>query len=260
MRTRAAAIAFVAALVCAATAAAASGPSPQQVQQGKSLYGRYCLSCHGMNGSGVAPSRVIGAGPGRDQEQQNAVAPPLRGVGARAADFYLRTGYMPLQKLGLQPRRSKSPLSPSQMDALIAYIASLGKGPPVPKPQPARGNLSEGMQLFTANCAGCHQIVAEGGYVTGAVPPPLEDDSSTQIAEAVRIGPFVMPTFSEKQISDRQLDSIIAYVQYAKHPDDRGGWAIGHLGPVPEGLVAWFIAAVALVAVCMVIGKRLTSH
>jgi ubiquinol-cytochrome c reductase cytochrome c subunit len=130
----------------------------------------------------------------------------------------------------------------------------------VPKPQPSRGRISEGMQLFTNNCAGCHQMVAEGGYVTGAVPPPLEDDSSTQIAEAVRIGPYVMPRFTTKQISDSQLNSIIAYVQYAKHPDDRGGWALGHLGPVPEGLVTWFIAAIALVAVCMVIGKRLTSH
>lgn len=247
------------ALACAGSALA--GPSyGSQLQTGKALYGRYCLSCHGMNGSGVNPSRVIGAGPGRDQEQQHAVAPPLRNVGALGADFYLRTGYMPLQKLGLQPRRSKSPLSPTEMNALIAYVASLGHGPPVPNPQPARGNLSEGMQLFTNNCAGCHQIAAEGGYVTGAVPPPLEDATSTQIAEAVRIGPFVMPRFSQRQISDRELDSIVRYVQYVKHPDDRGGWAIGHIGPVPEGLVTWFIAMVALVAVCLVVGTRLRSH
>ena len=257
MKLRAAAIAAVCALSSAGTAAASN---PPLVQQGKSLYGRYCLSCHNMNGVGNYTPKTIGAGPGRDQEQQQAVGPSLRGVGAMAADFYLRTGYMPLQKIGLQPRRSKSPLSSAQIDALIAYVASLGKGPAIPTPQPGRGNLSAGMRLFTDNCAGCHQIAIQGGYVTGAVPPALEDDSSTQIAEAVRIGPFVMPTFSKKQISDRQLDSIIAYVQYAKHPDDRGGWAIGHLGPVPEGLVTWFVAALALVAVCMVIGKRLTSH
>jgi len=248
------------ALACAAPAAAASSPSPPLVKQGKSLYGRYCLSCHNMNGEGNYTPQVIGAGPGRDQQQQNAVAPSLRGVGAMAADFYLRTGYMPLQKIGLQPRRSKSPLSSAQIDALIAYVASLGKGPGIPTPHPERGNLSEGMHLFTDNCAGCHQVAIQGGYVTGAVPPALEDADATQIAEAVRIGPFVMPTFSKKQISDRQLDSIIRYVEYSKHPDDRGGWAIGHLGPVPEGLVTWFIAALALVAVCMVIGKRLTSH
>ena len=119
------------------------------------------------------------------------------------------------------------------------------------------GSVSQGFHLFTDHCAGCHQVVAEGGYVTGAVPPPLEDDTPTQIAEAVRIGPYVMPTFSPKAISNAQLNSIIAYVQYAKHPDDRGGWAIGHIGPVPEGLVTWLIAAAALVVVCMLIGTRL---
>ena len=100
-------------------------------------------------------------------------------------------------------------------------------------------------------------MVAEGGYVTGAVPPALENATAVQIAEAVRIGPNVMPTFSRKQITPHELDSIVRYVEYAKHPDDSGGWAIGHLGPVPEGLVTFFIAAAALVFTCMVIGKRL---
>jgi len=78
-----------------------------------------------------------------------------------------------------------------------------------------------------------------------------------QIAEAVRIGPYVMPTFSKRAISDHELDSIVRYVDYAKHPDDRGGWALGHLGPVPEGLVTWFIAAALAVGFCVVIGTRL---
>ncbi|HEU5371967.1 MAG TPA: c-type cytochrome [Gaiellaceae bacterium] len=245
-------VALVAALVAVPVAAAAPG-----VKQGEHLYGRYCVSCHGMNGSGVQPARRIGAGPGRAQTQQHAVAPPLRGVGARAADFYLRTGYMPLQKIGLQPRRSTVIFDEQQLRSLIAYVASLGGGPPIPQPHPERGNLSLGQHLFTDNCAGCHQVVAEGGYVTGAVPPALENATAVQVAEAVRIGPNVMPTFSRKQISAHELDSIIRYVEYTKNPDDRGGWAIGHIGPLPEGLVTWFIAALALVFTCLMIGKRL---
>jgi ubiquinol-cytochrome c reductase cytochrome c subunit len=116
------------------------------------------------------------------------------------------------------------------------------------------------MHLFMDHCAGCHQIVAAGGYLTGAVAPPLEAATATQIAEAVRLGPYVMPRFSRKSISDAELNSIIAYVEYAKHPDDRGGWSLGHVGPVPEGLVTWFLAAVALIAVCIVIGKRLKGE
>jgi ubiquinol-cytochrome c reductase cytochrome c subunit len=252
MTKRALLVAAVLALVAAAPAAAAPA-SP--VQLGKHLYGQYCVSCHGL--SGVGKRRTIGAGAGRTQEQQQAVAPSLVGVGALAADFYLRTGYMPLAHLGLQPRRSRVLFTEPQLQGLIAYVASLGRGPKVPAPHPERGNLSEGMKLFTDHCAGCHQIAAEGGYVTGAVPPPLENATSTQIAEAVRIGPYVMPRFSEKAITDRQLDSIVAYVQYAKHPNDAGGWALGHIGPVPEGLVTWFIAAVALVLTCLAVGSRL---
>ncbi|HEY2543160.1 MAG TPA: c-type cytochrome [Gaiellaceae bacterium] len=225
--------------------------------QGKSLYGQYCVSCHGANGSGVAHGRTIGAAPQRVQEQQNGVGPSLRGVGALAADFYLRTGYMPLHRVGDQPRRTRVVLDDAQIRALVAYVASLGNGPPIPSPHPERGSLATGLHLFTDHCAGCHQVVAQGGVVTGALPPPLVDATDVQIAEAVRIGPYVMPSFSTKTITNRQLDSIVRYVDWVKHPDNRGGWAIGDVGPVPEGLVTWFLAAALLVALCMVVGKRL---
>ncbi len=231
------------------------------VQEGKGLYGQYCVACHGGNGTGVSPGAgsQVGGSQQRNQTVQHVYGPPLQGVGALAADFYLSTGYMPLHRVGIQPRRARVLFSNRQLDALIAYVASLGSGPPVPKPHPERGNISEGQHLFADHCAGCHQVVAEGGYVSGAIPPPLEDDSAVQIAEAVRIGPYVMPTFTKKAITDEQLDSIIRYVEYAKHPDDRGGWSIGHLGPIPEGMVTWFFAATALVVLCMLIGKRLRA-
>jgi ubiquinol-cytochrome c reductase cytochrome c subunit len=158
-----------------------------------------------------------------------------------------------------QPSRSRVLFSEQEIRALVAYVASLGKGPQVPRPHPERGSLSDGQQLFTDHCAGCHQVVAEGGYLTGGVAPPLKDATATQVAEAIRIGPYVMPRFSPRQLSTQDVDSIVRYVQWAKHPDDRGGWAIGHLGPVPEGLITWFLGATTLVAVCIVIGKRLRS-
>ena len=217
---------------------------------GAELYADNCLSCHGTNGVGRLPGGKLQAGTLR------GAGPPLRGKGALAADFYLRTGYMPLHSAFDQPRRSHVAFSDAQIKALVAYVASLGKGPPIPTPRPERGSLAQGLQLFTEHCAGCHQVAAEGGFVTGAVAPPLEDATSRQIAEAVRIGPYLMPRFTTREISNAQLDSIVRYVNYAKHPDDRGGWALGHLGPVPEGLVTWLIAAVVLVALCAVIGER----
>ncbi len=227
-------------------------PNVPLVRQGFYLYAQNCASCHGDRGEGVvppatqeAPGPITGEGPG------------LAGVGAGAADFYLRTGYMPIAKPGDQPERSRSPFDEREIDGLVAYIGSLGPGLPIPDPHPENGNVSEGQALFREHCAGCHQIAAEGGYVTGGVPPPLDRSTPVQVAEAVRIGPYLMPRFSEKQIPDGQLDSLISYVEYTKNPEDVGGWSIGHVGPVPEGMVTWFLAGAFLVGFCLLIGKRL---
>jgi ubiquinol-cytochrome c reductase cytochrome c subunit len=253
---------LVAALVLAPSAAAdppASGvvhvqvpPGTPPVELGRQLFGGNCATCHGGVGQGITSS-------GRGAGDVTGLGPSLRGVGAQAADFYLRTGYMPLGNPQDQPRRSRVLFSRRELRSLVAYVASLGPGPPIPTPHPERGNLKDGLTLFTDHCSGCHQVVAQGGYVTGAVAPPLQDATPVQVAEAARIGPYLMPRFSTKQISDAQLDSIIRYVQYTKHPHDVGGWAIGHVGPVPEGLVTWFIGVALVVGTCVVIGKRLES-
>ncbi len=222
-----------------------------QVQFGAQLYAANCVSCHGIAGAGVNPPRQNkGAG------YITGAGPSLQGVGAQAPDFYLSTGRMPISHPGQEPERQRPFFSGGEIRALTAYVASLGPGPPIPHPHPSGARLSLGFKLFTESCAGCHQVVGEGGYVTDARVPVLSHASSTQIAEAVRIGPFLMPRFSRKQISNRKLDAIIAYVNASKHPTDAGGLGIGHIGPVPEGIVAWLVTAVVLVAVCVIIGER----
>jgi quinol---cytochrome-c reductase cytochrome c subunit len=220
---------------------------------GRGLYSANCASCHGPNGEGVARP-VAGAGDVTGQ------GPPLIGVGAGRADFYLRTGYMPLGSPNEQPQRRRPLFGDREIRALVAYVASLGPGPPIPRPHPERGDLSSGQRLFATHCAGCHQIMARGGYLTNMRVPPLTEATPVQIAEAVRAGPYVMPRFTKKAISDAQLDSIIRYVRYAAHdPEHPGGWGIGFIGPVPEGLVSWFLGAAALVAACVLIGTRLRT-
>ena len=225
-----------------------------QQQLGAQLYAGTCASCHGISGQGIQPPRPK-AGGGDVTEG----GPSLRGAGALAADFYLRTGYMPLRDPHEQPWRRRVLLSEREIRSLVQFVASLGPGPAIPQPQPDSRRLGEGLRLFTQHCAGCHQVAAEGGYVTNARVPRLKDATPRQIAEAVRIGPYLMPEFSKRAISDRQLNAIIAYLQAAKKPDDRGGWGIGHIGPVPEGMIAWIVAAFVLVGFCMLIGERLRT-
>jgi ubiquinol-cytochrome c reductase cytochrome c subunit len=208
------------------------------VSSGRALFESSCASCHGMNAQGIS---------GR--------APSLHGVGALAADFYLQTGRMPLPSPRAQPLRSSPAFPQSQIKALVAFIASFG-GPPIPVVHPRRGSLSEGQRLFGLGCAGCHTIQGQGGIVTGAIVPSLNQATLTQIAQAIRIGPYVMPRFGSGELSDAQIDSIARYIQSTQHPEDRGGWGIGRIGPIPEGMVAWLLAAAALLLIARLLGER----
>jgi ubiquinol-cytochrome c reductase cytochrome c subunit len=205
-------------------------------QAGKALYQDSCSACHGS---------VLQGQPG--------VAPSLIGVGAGAVDFYLSTGRMPLQNPRLEPERAQPLYSRTQINDLIAFITKVGGGPPAPAAHPASGDLAEGLHAFTLNCAGCHQIV---GLTLGAFVPSLQQATPRQIAEAVRMGPYLMPHFDAKVIDQHQLDSLVRYVLWTRHPVDSGGWGISNIGPIPEGMVAWFIALLAMVIVARLIGER----
>jgi ubiquinol-cytochrome c reductase cytochrome c subunit len=212
----------------------APGRSPESA--GRRLFVQGCSSCHGYDGEGVRGS-----------------GPSLAGAGEEAADFYLRTGRMPLDRPGEEPTRTPSPYTPAQIRALVSYVGSLG-GPPVPEVHPEDGDLAEGQKLFAENCAGCHQIVGRGGILPGAVVPDLGAANPRDVAEAIHLGPYVMPSFNH---FDRgEVDDLAAYLAYSHDPEDKGGWGIGHIGPIPEGMVAWLLAGVALLFTIRLIGER----
>jgi ubiquinol-cytochrome c reductase cytochrome c subunit len=223
-----------------------------QMELGRQLFAGNCSSCHGSVGQGITAPR-----PGTGAGDITGQGPDLRGVGALAPDFYLRSGRMPLTSPDEKPERHPPFFSDREIRALTAYVAQLKKGPPIPHPRPRGKSLALGLHLFTEHCAGCHQVVGEGGYVTDTKVPVLDHATPREIAEAVRIGPYLMPRFSRKDISDHDLDAIVAYVRHSRNPTDAGGVGIGHIGPVPEGMVAWAIAGFVLVGICAVIGGRL---
>ncbi|HWC28380.1 MAG TPA: c-type cytochrome [Solirubrobacteraceae bacterium] len=210
------------------------------VREGRRLFVDGCSTCHGFDARGIADR-----------------APSLHGVGALAADFYLRTGRMPLEDPEDEPRRRKDSFyTAAQRQAIVAYVGSLG-GPPIPVPHPERGRLSEGAHLFAVTCAGCHQIVARGGIAPHAVVPDLEGVKAIDVYEAIQIGPYVMPKFA--YLTPAERDSIARYVLWTQDPTDLGGWGIGHIGPIPEGMVTLFIGLFALLFTIRAIGERTTE-
>lgn len=206
---------------------------------GRQLFQVRCSSCHGLVGQGV---------PGK--------APELVDAGAAAADFYLRTGRMPLADYHDQPIRHRPAYPDNEIRALVAYVGSLDAGPTIPQ-LPAQADLSLGFQLYSINCAQCHNDAGAGGALGfGDIVPSLNHATRLDAAEAMRIGPAPMPVFGPDTLSNQQVADIAAYVEYLHHPQDRGGLGLGHLGPIPEGFVGWVVGMGLLLLAARLIGTR----
>ena len=213
------------------------------VANGKALFAAGCASCHGLSGQGVT---------GR--------APSLIGVGSAAVDFQVSTGRMPLANIGVQSARRKAIYTQAEIDDLGAYIDSLGGGPKAPSITPddvAKANLQTGGELFRANCAGCHNFAGAGNSLDdGRYAPPLGKATPKQIYEAMLSGPESMPVFGDRQLTPEEKLDIAKYVLAIRHGKDPGGVNLGHLGPIPEGLVIFIVGIGGLVMVTMWIGTR----
>ena len=209
------------------------GNDADLITKGRRLFRTGCSSCHGADGDGTD------------------IAPSLVGVGAAAADFQLSTGRMPDTDPDAEPESKPPAYEPDEIDALVAYVASLGPGPPIPDVNDPPGDLTEGAELFLLNCAACHSAGANGGALSsGRNAPTLHGATSVQIAEAMRTGPGEMPRFGGDTLSDSQVNSIVKYVRYLRDPADPGGFSLGRVGPITEGLVALLFGLVVLAFVC----------
>ncbi len=222
--------------------AASASDSNEAVRQGRALYLQGCSTCHGLGAQG------------------SSTGPSLIGVGAAAVDFQVSTGRMPLAAPAAQADRKAPIYSDTQIAQLAAYIDSLGGGPEVPKVDDTAlddAALSKGGELYRANCAQCHQAVAQGAPLTyGKFAPSLDESTATQIIEAMRTGPESMPVFGDRQINEEDAVAVAAYVRHLTDAPSPGGFSLGKYGPVPEGLLAILVGIGGLLAVCLWIGAR----
>lgn len=211
---------------------------PEVIAAGRDLFATGCVSCHGADGRGL-------------------VGPDIRGAGAAGAHFWISTGRMPMANDRGQADRKEPAYDRSQIEALVAYVATLGPGPAIPRIDPDLGSVQEGGELFRLNCAACHQAAGAGGALSyGRNAPTLLPATAVQIAEAIRIGPGQMPVFAPGQLSDEEVQSIVTYVRYLQRADNPGGFSLGRIGPIPEGFVAIGIGLGGTALAAFLIGKR----
>jgi ubiquinol-cytochrome c reductase cytochrome c subunit len=221
---------LVAVHVTAGAPAQSEESEQSEIERGAALFQYGCTSCHGTDAVGTDK------------------APSLVGVGAAAADFQLSTGRMPLASPDAKSVRKAPGYDQNDIDALVAYIASLGHGPAVPDVDLADADLAAGGVAYRANCAACHNAAGSGGALSyGEAAPPLFEATATQVVEAMRTGPGQMPVFGANELNAQDENNIALYVtQVLQHPDNRGGLPLGSTGPVPEGLLAAVVGLVVI--------------
>ncbi len=228
------------------------------VEQGRQLFLVGCSFCHGTNGEGVLSTR--------DGKQ---LGPSLVGVGAAAADFQLETGRMPMARPGVQATRKKTVYNEDEIAAIAAYIASLGPGPAIPdasdysidglSAEERQEAISRGGQIFLTNCTACHNYNGKSGAMPrGGFAPNITKVDPKHIYQAMLTGPQTMPNFSNGNLSPDEKRDVIAYLTSLNEAPEFGGFTLGGLGPVSEGLFGWIIGIGGLVGVAVWIASHTT--
>jgi ubiquinol-cytochrome c reductase cytochrome c subunit len=211
------------------------------IAKGRALFQVSCASCHGANAEGITTKKG------------NQYGPSLIGVGAAAVDFQVGTGRMPMAQPGAQAATKEVLFDDDEIEALGAFIQSLGPGPAVPDVTDEdieNADVVKGGQFFRTNCTACHNFAGSGGALPGGkYAPNLRGVSPKHIYEAMLTGPQQMPVFSEGVLSPQDKVDIIAYLKKSEDTPSYGGFTLGSIGPVSEGLFAWLVGIGGLVAV-----------
>jgi ubiquinol-cytochrome c reductase cytochrome c subunit len=219
---------------------AASQELTEQETLGRRLYVASCSSCHGLDGRG------------------NEDGPSLQGAGPASVDFMLSTGRMPLNQPAQQPVRQEPRYAPGEIAAIVAYVSTIAPGgPPIPTVDVDEGDLQVGFALYTGVCSACHGAGATGDSIGGGqIAPALGRSTPRQIAEAIRIGPGVMPRFGEETYTDDDVNAIARYLGFLDESPDPGGLGLGRYGPVAEGFVAVMFGFGVLLIVIRLTGTK----
>lgn len=229
------------------------------IEQGRQLYDMSCVTCHGVNLQGV-----------EDRGKS------LIGVGEGAVYFQVNSGRMPMLSNEAQAARKTPRFNEEQTLALAAYVNTYGGGAGIardedggiameslrgtnagPNGEIDKADVARGGELFRLNCASCHNFTGRGGALSsGKYAPILDPANEQEIYQAMLTGPQNMPKFSDRQLTADEKKDIIAFIKESKETPNPGGYGLGGLGPVTEGLFMWAVGIVAMCAAAMWIGTR----
>lgn len=204
------------------------------VEDGKKLFQANCATCHGLDLQGTE------------------AGPSLYGVGELAVEFQVATGRMPLAAQAPQAPQKPVQFTEDEIKAMAAFVQEIAPGPTYPSDEilDGEGDVARGAELFRINCAMCHNVAGAGGALTeGKYAPALHETSALHMYAAMVTGPQNMPVFSDMNLTTEDKRDIISSLLFQQESVSPGGFTLGSLGPVSEGLFIWIFGIGTLIAI-----------
>lgn len=203
-------------LVLAPTIAGAQTPDEELVKLGESLFVENCAVCHGLDGQGR-----VGATLSKDW-------PSIRPDLAIKNDI---VNGVPGSPMPAWSQANGGPLSPQEIDALVAYILTWQTGgplslPPTPTPRPrpaltsipdVEGDPNNGSILFDQNCVVCHGADGRGrvGSNLSNVFSAIRPDLGLQSTIANGLSGSPMPAWSQANggpLTQSEINDLVAFI------------------------------------------------
>ncbi len=189
--------------------------------RGDDLYGRFCSSCHGIDGKGGVGIPI-------------ALPSFLNSV----SDEYLRKTIRVGRPGRIMP--AFNDLSDAQVNAVVKYVRSWSDKPaPAEDNSLVKGNSVHGKQLFAKNCVQCHGEDGRGGKGTGVtysrkrdlpiIAPALNNAGFLASASDVMLRDTIaagregtpMPSMLAAGLSKADIDDVVSYIRSFEKPADK---------------------------------------
>ena len=175
-----------------------------------------------------------------------------------------RTGRMPAKEVGAENARKPVTFTPQQIDARRLHrLARRRPRDPVRRAGRPRRREPRARPAAVQRRLRAVPRLRRGGrradlrQVRAAADPA----TPTQIYEAMLTGPEAMPVFNDSTITPQEKRDIIAYVTQTRIEPNPGGFSLGRIGPVTEGLVVFLGGLVFLVLIALwITAKRRDSE
>jgi cytochrome c oxidase cbb3-type subunit 3 len=170
---------------------------------GKGLYVKYCQLCHGVGGKGYAADNA-----------PSLVSPMFL---SGASDAFIASGIRfgrPETSMAAYGKGRGGPLDDAQIDAIVAYLRSLGPRAIALPERTASGNPARGAKLFERECRSCHGTAERAGKAPRLQNPEfLAAASPAFLRHSILHGrpPTRMPAF-ERKLSAAQVDDLVAWL------------------------------------------------